>query len=210
MDNNKDFSNYIDRLSNGLKTVDQSKVNELFNEILSRVDKPQTIHLLGNGGSAANASHICGDYTKSLMMVSHKLNIQCWSDSASYLTATANDIDYSEIYSSMIGTYIKKGDLIVYFSGSGNSLNLVKCAREASEYDIKQAAIVGFQGGALKDIVNLNIHSNCNDMEISEDIQLIIFHHIKQKILEKFLDKKSQKKSFSAKYDKRLKEGLIA
>ena len=74
--------------------------------------------------------------------------------------------------------------LLFILSGSGNSLNLVKCARKARNRDgIKQAAIIGFTGGALKDIVDYPVHVKFDDMEISEDIQLSIFHYIKNKDL---------------------------
>ena len=63
---------------------------------------------------------------------------------------------------------------------------MVKCARRGITEGIKQAAIVGFTGGALKEIVDYPIHVNFDDMEISEDIQLSIFHYIKQRLMDKY------------------------
>ena len=82
----------------------------------------------------------------------------------------------------LIDNIIDKNDLLIYLSGSGNSLNLVKCARKAKLREIKQAALTGFNGGALNEIVNYPIHIKFDDMEICEDIQLSIFHYHKAKI----------------------------
>ena len=73
---------------------------------------------------------------------------------------------------------IDKDDFIIYLSGSGNSLNLVKCARKAKTSGIKQAAIVGFNGGALKKLVDFPVHVNFDDMEISEDGDFIVTNKI--------------------------------
>ena len=108
----------------------------------------------------------------------------------------------------LVDNIICEGDLIVYLSGSGNSLNLVKCALKAKSRKIKQSCITGFNGGALNEIVDFPIHVSCDDMEVSEDIQLSIFHYIKQKLIKKY------EKNFDlvkdAKYRKRTIEDLIS
>ncbi len=204
------FSNYSDRLIHVLKEVKQDNLNLLQGEIQKRISNSKSIHILGNGGSAANASHIVGDYTKSFMMLNRKLSIHSWSDSACYTTATANDIDFTEIYSSLVNTFILPGDLIIYLSGSGNSLNLVKCARKAYDLDIFQSAILGYNGGALKELVDLSIHLDINDMEIAEDMQLIIFHYLKQNLTELIKSEFKNQDNVSNKYNKRVNENIIA
>ena len=87
-------------------------------------------------------------------------------------------------------------------------MNLVNCAKKAKLRNIKQAALTGFRGGALKDIVDYPIHIKFDDMEICEDIQLSIFHYIKQKLMSKYSD--YFKNLDTLKYDKRTLDDLIS
>ena len=93
-------------------------------------------------------------------------------------------------------------------SGSGNSLNLVKCARKAKTRKIKQTALTGFNGGALNQIVDYPINIKFDDMEICEDIQLSIFHYLKQKLIFKYSSKFENLDL--PKYHKRTLEDLIS
>ena len=204
------FKKYKNSLNIALDTLNQKNIDLLYDEIKKRINGSGAIHILGNGGSAANASHIVGDFTKTFGLMNFKLKIFNHSDNICYLTAASNDLDYNEIYSSLVGNLIDKNDLIVYLSGSGNSLNLIKCANKASKLNIKQASITGYNGGKLKDIVNNPIHINFPDMEISEDCQLIIFHYIKQKLVEELEESDPYHENSLPKYQKRVIEDLIA
>ena len=204
----ENFSGYISRLNKALLTIDQAQINKVHDEIVRRINTKNCIYVFGNGGSQANAHHIVGDYTKTFSLAGLKLKISCLADNICYLTAASNDISYQEAYSMLLGTIIEQDDLLIYLSGSGNSLNLVKCARKASQNNISQVAVTAFNGGALKDIVDIPIYVKINDMEIAEDIQLIIFHHIKQKLANTF--SKEFKNSLIPKYDKRTKEDLVS
>ena len=209
MDNSSEiFSSYTNRLVKALDSVDQLKLDNLHDQIVKRIDSNNSIYVFGNGGSQANAHHIVGDYTKTFSLAGLKLKISCLADNICYLTAASNDISYQEAYSILLGTVIEPGDLLIYLSGSGNSLNLVKCARKASNYDICQIAITSFNGGALKDIVDIPIHVKVYDMEIAEDIQLMIFHYVKQKLTKTF--SKHFESNQMPKYEKRTREDLVS
>tara|TARA_Y100000589_G_C27199303_1_gene648695 strand:+ start:7720 stop:8349 length:630 start_codon:yes stop_codon:yes gene_type:complete len=202
------FKDYSMKIFKALESVNEEQVNKLFNQIDSILGTNANIYLLGNGGSQANAHHIAGDFMKTFSMVDLKLKIYSLPDNVCYLTATSNDISFEEAYSILVGNLIEKNDFIIYLSGSGNSLNLVKCARKANSMGIKQAAITGFTGGALKNIVNFPVHVNFEDMEISEDIQLSIFHYIKQRLVDKYIQLFNE--IDISKYRKRTTEDLIS
>ena len=204
------FKKYKSSLNKALNTIKEDKVEILYQEIKQRLDGSSSIHILGNGGSAANASHIVGDYTKTFAFMKLKIKISNHSDNICYLTAASNDLDYNEIYSNLVGTLIDKNDLIIYLSGSGNSINLIKCANKAKNLNIKQVAISGYNGGKIKDIVDTAIHINYPDMEISEDCQLIIFHYIKQRLVDEYEDNDPYNDHKLPKYQKRVIEDLIA
>ena len=204
------FQKYKDSLNKALDSIKQDTLDIVYDEIKKRIDGSSSIHIIGNGGSAANASHIVGDYTKTFTFMNLKIRIYTHSDNISYLTAASNDLDYNEIYSNLVGTIIDKDDLIIYLSGSGNSLNLIKCANKAKNLNIKQVSISGFNGGKIKDIVDTAIHIKYPDMEISEDCQIIIFHYIKQRLVDEYEDNDPYSDNKSTKYQKRVIEDLIA
>lgn len=208
MDNNFIFKKYANQLSKALDLVNQSQIDNFFNVFESYFGSKANIYLLGNGGSQANAHHISGDFIKTFSLAGLKLKISCLADNVCHLTAAANDLSYDEAYSILIDNLIDKDDLLIYLSGSGNSLNLVKCARKAKIRGIKQAALTGFSGGALNSIVDYPIHIEFNDMEICEDIQLSIFHYIKQRLILKYSNNFDDLDL--PKYNKRTIEDLIS
>ncbi|MDC3135271.1 SIS domain-containing protein [Prochlorococcus sp. AH-716-J09] len=202
----KKIIEYANNLKDALSSLDDKKINELFEEVLKRIDGNGEIYIFGNGGSSANASHIVGDYSKTFATLNKGIKINCPSDNIAYLAAISNDLDYSEIFNTLINSRIKKGDLIIFLSGSGNSMNLIKAARAAKKENIKTVCLVGYSGGALKDLTDITIHIKVNDMEIAEDAQMAIFHLIKQNLIEIICEKKVN----SSKYFKRINENLIA
>ena len=180
------FRDYAKQLIKALDLVDQNQLDKFFNVFNSYVGSNSNIYLLGNGGSQANAHHISGDFIKTFSLAGLKLKISCLADNVCHLTAASNDLSYDDAYSILIDNLIDKGDFLIYLSGSGNSINLVKCARKAKSRNIRQAALTGFNGGALKEIVDYPIHIQFDDMEICEDMQLSIFHYIKQRLIDKY------------------------
>ena len=208
MNNNFIFKKYANQLSKALDLVNQAEIDKFFNVFESYFGSKANIYLLGNGGSQANAHHISGDFIKTFSLAGLKLKISCLADNVCHLTAAANDLSYDEAYSILIDNLIDKDDLLIYLSGSGNSLNLVKCARKAKLRGIKQAALTGFTGGALNGIVDYPIHIDFNDMEICEDIQLSIFHYIKQRLILKYSNNFDDLDL--PKYQKRTIEDLIS
>ena len=202
------FKDYAKGLKSALDLVDQVQIDKFFNVFNSYIGSNSNIYLLGNGGSQANAHHISGDYIKTFSLAGLKLKISCLADNVCHLTAASNDLSYDDAYSMLIDNIIDKNDFLIYLSGSGNSLNLVKCARQAKLKKIKQAAITGFNGGALNLIVDYPINIKFDDMEICEDIQLSIFHYIKQKLIFKYAS--NFEKVDLPKYHKRTSEDLIS
>tara|TARA_Y100000589_G_scaffold300311_1_gene310343 strand:+ start:608 stop:1237 length:630 start_codon:yes stop_codon:yes gene_type:complete len=207
-DNNFSFKNYSQGLKSALDLVSQNQVDNLFYVLDSYVGSDSNIFLLGNGGSQANAHHISGDYLKTFSLAGLKLRISCLADNVCHLTAASNDLSYEDAYAMLIDNIICEKDLLIYLSGSGNSLNLVKCARKAKSREIRQAAITGFNGGALDNIVDYPVNIKFNDMEICEDIQLSIFHYLKQRFILKYSD--NFKDIELPKYQKRTNEDLIS
>ena len=210
MDNSyKNVIEYSENIIKAIATIDQNNLNKLYQEIKKRINTTKKIFLVGNGGSLANANHISGDYLKSISVLNQKIDISCLGNNSTFLTAASNDISYEDAYSLLVGTLIQKDDLIIYLSGSGNSMNLIKCAQKAKDQNISQVCITAFSGGALKNIVDVPIHVQINDMEIAEDVQMIIFHYLKQKFTNLFAQS-ADEFNIMQKYNKRTLDDLIS
>jgi D-sedoheptulose 7-phosphate isomerase len=175
---------YLKNLIKQIKDLDLKKVNQLYMLILKVHKDNKKIFICGNGGSAANAEHVCND-----LMLGFKKNkkkgfkVYSLTSNKSVLTCIANDISYNKIYSHQLDNLGNKGDLLIAFSGSGNSKNILECLKIAKKKNIHTFSILGFSGGHAKKISNNYIHININDMEIAEDIQMVIFNYIKKKII---------------------------
>ena len=205
------FGDYTKSLYKSLMNLaENGSIEKLFEHFKESLNSEKEIHIFGNGGSAANAYHIVGDFTKTFTLFSQSLRISSISDNGCYLSAASNDLDFSEVFSFLIPKRITPQDSIIFLSGSGNSSNLVKCALKAKKYGIKTIAITGFNGGKLKQLVDISIHVPVNDMEMAEDSQLIIIHFIKQQLCEYLKSIGQQESSKIDKYRKRVLNGEIA
>ena len=204
--NHKSIKEYVNKFALSFNSINEDKLEELIDEMIKIINTQKEVFIIGNGGSAANANHIAGDYLKTFSLAGLSFKISSLSESTSYLTAASNDLDFSEVYEILINTRISKGDLLIFLSGSGNSINLIKPARMAKKVGIITAAVVGYMGGGLKEIVDIPIHIDIQDMEISEDAQMTIFHYLKQRLFNELC----VEKDIPNKYKKRTNEGLIS
>ena len=139
------------------------------------------VHFIGNGGSAATPSHSAGDWSKEL-----KLPTIAHTDNIASLTAWANDTDYDNIFVGQLQTWLNEGDLVVGYSGSGNSGNVVNAIAFANEFGARTVGITGNyrngSGGKLAKMVDVAIVCDTTSMERIEDLQLIINHIVKEAV----------------------------
>jgi D-sedoheptulose 7-phosphate isomerase len=180
-----DFDSFVDGyvadLSRALTSLSKRDLEALYNQVLAVIDGGGTVHFIGNGGSAATPSHSAGDWSKELGLptLSHVDNI-------SSLTAWANDTSYDNVFAGTLSTWAKPGDLVVGYSGSGNSPNVLNGIAKAKELGCQTAAITGdYKGGAggkLAGIVDVAIVCDTTSMERIEDLQLIINHIVKEAV----------------------------
>ncbi len=177
---------YLNLLSKSLTNKTFSQVSLLADDIQLTKLRNKKIYICGNGGSAANAMHIANDLTYGAGIKSGKgFNIEALPANTSVITCLANDIGYDKIFSEQLRVKAKKGDLLVVLSGSGNSKNILNVLIMAKKLRVKSYAVLGFNGGKAKKLADVPLHFRVNDMQISEDIQIIISH-----LLMKLLNKK--------------------
>ena len=172
---------YLEDLSRAIKELPLELVVELVDAVDEVRINGGTVHLIGNGGSAGTPSHSAGDWSKELSM-----RTICHMDNVSALTAWANDTAYDNVFAASLEIYLQKGDLLIAYSGSGNSENVIKGVALAREKGVTVAAITGDYkgggGGRLATMADIPLICPTTSMERIEDFQLIINHIIKEAI----------------------------
>jgi len=172
---------YIADLTRALNSLSRESVGLLYTEMLQVMDSGGKVHFIGNGGSAATPSHSAGDWSKEL-----GLPTLAHTDNIAALTAWANDTSYANIFVGQLQTWLAPGDLVVGYSGSGNSSNVLNGIAYATENGARTVGITGNyksgKGGALAEMADVAIVCDTTSMERIEDLQLIINHIVKEAV----------------------------
>ncbi len=135
--------------------------------------------VIGNGGSAATASHWSVDLTKTAATAARP-GVRCLSltDNVAFITAVGNDLSFDEVFAKQLEGQVAKGDLVVLISGSGNSPNLIAAAKAAESAGAVTVGILGFDGGALKALVKLAVVVPSQQYGVIEDVHMGLGHII--------------------------------
>jgi len=177
------FDDYISTKDLLLKKIDQKILNKIIQEILNSIKNKRDFFSCGNGGSAATAEHLSCDFSKG-SCTNTNLNFKVFSlnSNVALMTAIANDISYDDVFSYQLNRYGKANDVLLAFSVSGTSKNIIKCTKIAKQKKIKIISFTGFNGGVLKKLSNYNVNFPSNNFGIVEDCHLTIMHFISQYI----------------------------
>ena len=177
-----DFANsYISDLKVTLDNISMDSLEAFWNIVELTRQEGGSVHFIGNGGSAATPSHSAGDWSKEL-----KLRTIAHSDNISSFTAWSNDTEYSNVFVGQLSTFIREGDLVVAYTGSGNSPNVINGVTYAKENGCRTAAITGNyngqSGGMIVGLVDVALVAPTKSMERIEDVQLIVNLIVKEAI----------------------------
>lgn len=187
----KIFKNYKKNIEFQLSNIDVNKIVKIEKILLTAWKNNNKVFFCGNGGSAGNSNHMANDLLYVVAKNNQKgINAESLTANSSVITCLANDEGYESIFTEQLKTKANKKDVLIAFSGSGNSKNIINAITYANKKKIKTIAIVGFDGGKAKKIANLCIHIKVNDMQISEDFQTIIMHICTQSLMKKKIKSK--------------------
>ena len=180
---NEFFNDYIKIKDHLLKKIDQKNLNKITQEILNSIKKNRDFFSCGNGGSSATAEHLSCDFSKG-SCTNTNLNFKVFSlnSNVALMTAVANDISYEDIFSYQLNRLGKAKDVLIVFSVSGMSKNIIKCVKMAKKKKIKIISFTGFNGGSLKKLSDFNINFASDNYGIVEDCHLTVMHYISQYI----------------------------
>jgi len=167
---------YAPLLPDALQSFDWRSLEPVAEAIRQRWKDGRKIFLCGNGGSAANAAHLANDFVYGVSPQGKAIRAVSLTDNAAILTCLANDTSYGNIFAHQLATLGEAGDLLIVFSGSGNSPNVVAALRQAKELGLQTAAILGFAGGECLELADLAVHFAIEDMQLAEDLQQVVGH----------------------------------
>jgi D-sedoheptulose 7-phosphate isomerase len=175
---------YLPRLTDAITKLDAEKVLESIALMSKKLVERRTVFIIGNGGSAATASHFAIDLGKTKTKSGMPGSAISLCDNSSIITAVANDNSFDKVFSSQLEMLGKPGDLLISISASGKSPNLVEAVEYANANGIETLSLVGFDGGKLKEISLLCLHvpTEFGDYAIAEDAHSVICHYITEQL----------------------------
>ena len=185
------FKEYFEKMGRTLMRSPIEKLDEAADILMEARDGDHWIFAAGNGGSAATASHFVNDFVKGLSAAGKKrFKAIALNDCIPVFTALANDYDYSKIFVEQLINYAKPGDVLVVYSGSGNSPNIVGAAEYAQGIGMKVIAFTGRDGGAVDPFCTINCIAATDVMEEIEDVHMV-WEHAFITILRKLIGQES-------------------
>lgn len=170
-------ANYAKQLAYVLEQADWAPVETLGLALQRCWGERRRLFIAGNGGSDANALHLANDLLYGVGRTKLPgLRVHALGGNTSVTTCLANDLGYTRIFSAQIDTLAEAGDLLLVLSGSGNSANILAALKSARGLGMESFAILGYDGGQAKALVDTAIHFKIDDMQIAEDCQQIVGH----------------------------------
>ena len=173
------YRTYVDNLKRTLDALPLELIEATVEQIhLARVNQRQ-VFIMGNGGSAATASHFACDLGKNTVMAGFpRLRVQSLNDNMAFFSACANDYGYDTVFAEQLTNFIQPEDVVLAISASGNSANVLKAVQVARAGGAFTIGWSGYQGGKLAKMVDLPIVIPSDSIEQIEDIHLMMAHMV--------------------------------
>jgi len=181
-ENTQDYIHrYFRYLSDMMERLDRAVIERIIGALARAAEGGHTIFLLGNGGSAATASHMANDLAVGAWLPDYPpFRVVSLTDNVPVMTAIANDTGYDRLFVNQLRTLLQPGDVVLALSVSGNSPNVLEAVRFARARGAVTIGCCGFAGGALRDSVDICLHVPSEPGEYGpvEDIMMILDHVI--------------------------------
>lgn len=172
---------YLEEYKKALSNLDLSKIDNLYQWIKVAQNKRNNIFVLGNGGSAASASHWVCDFNKGTNTTdSTRLKMMCLSDNTPTFSALGNDISYEDAFVEQLKNYLAPNDLVIGLSVSGNSENVIRALQYAQQNNTRTFSIIGNVKGKMYHYSDDSLIVDSSNYGIVEDVHMYICHVISQ------------------------------
>jgi len=185
------LSEFVSSYCRGLEACRQEvpaeDLERVLQAILRAYEADGTVFVLGNGGSASTASHLACDMGKGTAIPGQRrLRVVSLTDNPALLTAWANDTSYEMVFKEQLENLLQPGDVVIAISASGNSPNVLRAVEYAKQQGAVTIGLIGFGGGKLKRLVDLDITVSSRNYGQVEDYHLTLNHIFSQYLRQRF------------------------
>ena len=171
------IKSYLQEMVDILQRMPVEEIDKAVSILNEVRENGKTIYLVGNGGSGATASHFANDIVKNTIQEGRpRVKCVALTDNMPIIMAIANDMDYSLIFIEQLRPLAQPGDVLIGFSGSGNSPNVIKAMEWAKENGMATIALGGRDGGKIKLMADVSIIAPTDSMAQLEDVHLMVTH----------------------------------
>jgi len=170
---------YLDEVSHILHQLPQDQIIQIVDILKQARLARKHIFLIGNGGSAGTASHFANDLLKSTVAEDKpRIKVIALTDNIPVMLAYANDCGYETIFAEQLDALADSGDVLVAFSGSGRSPNVIRALDLARERGLTTVGFTGQDGGEMQGRCDVCLVAPCQPMEQIEDVHVVLTHLI--------------------------------
>jgi len=169
-------TDYFTEIAELAHRVDPASVGEFARTVVDTILHRRALLVAGNGGSASTAGHVVCDLIGACVSMGLPARITGLGDNAAVVTALANDIGFEDVFSRQVRLFGAPGDLLLLFSVSGESPNLLNAAREAQACGLRVAVAVGRANASLLKYADVAVCLDTTDYGLAEDFQLTLNH----------------------------------
>ncbi|MGI8825524.1 MAG: D-sedoheptulose-7-phosphate isomerase [Chloroflexota bacterium] len=179
----EDISAYLGGFQRTLEAIAVDDLRAIIGSLSDAYEAERRLFLIGNGGSASTASHLACDLAKTVSGKTINPRVKRFravalTDNVPLLTAWGNDAGYETIFAEQIKTLAGSGDLLLVISGSGNSPNILEAVKTARELGLHSIGLLGFDGGAVRSLVDLSLVIPSDDYGHIEAAHVVVSHLI--------------------------------
>ncbi len=168
---------YLDRTAALAREMPLGAIETVIARLIEAGEANRHIFVMGNGGSAATASHFANDLGKGDVTGSaRRLRVMALTDNVPLLTAWANDTHFHRVFAEQLRNFLGAGDVVIGVSASGRSPNVLEALRLAREHRACTIGFTGQSGGEMKDLVDHCVRVPSDNVQHIEDLHLIAFH----------------------------------
>ena len=160
-----------------LTRLPEAALSDVVDLLLEARAARRRVYVMGNGGSAATASHLVCDLVKTAHVPPHEpLRAFALTENGALLTAWANDSSFGGVFAEQIEALVEPGDVVIAISASGNSPNIVNGLVAARKQGARTIVLVGFDGGRARELADVTVHVPSRNYGLVEDAHLAIGH----------------------------------
>lgn len=171
------IQSYVDAQRKALESVPVEQIEQLVETLRKVHQEDRQVFVIGNGGSACNASHFAVDLGKGASdALGKRFRVLSLTDNVGWITALGNDYSYADIFVGQLQNYARAGDVVISISVSGNSPNCVKALEWCKAHHVHSVALVSAKRGKMAELADQTIVIGDTHYGRVEDVQMNLLH----------------------------------